>query len=68
MSPISFFGPNFDNCFSFRHPNCGEYHCYNLPLKKHNAEFLIDEDGMKFKSWQKVIQLNPFLSHMRMEF
>lgn len=68
ISPISFFGPNFDNCFSFRHPNCGEYHCYNLPLKKHNTEFLIDEDGVKFKSWQKVIQLNPFLSHMRMEF
>lgn len=68
ISPISFFGPNFDNCFSFRHPNCGEYHCYNLPLKKHNTEFLIDEDGVKFKSWQKVIQLNPFLTHMRMEF
>lgn len=67
-SPISFFGPNFDNCFSFKHPNCGEYHCYNLPLKNHSTEFLIDEDGVKFNSWQKVIQINPFLTHMRMEF
>ncbi|OHT02352.1 hypothetical protein TRFO_07209 [Tritrichomonas foetus] len=65
-SVISFFGPNFHNCFSFRHPHSGEYHCYNLPLKNLNEEFLVDEDGLRFPNWQKVIQMNPFLVHMRM--
>ena len=61
-----YYGPNFHNCFSFRSPQAGEYHCYNLPLKNSDEEFLIDEDGLSFASWQKLVQMNQFLVNTKM--
>ena len=58
----SYFSMTYHNCFRFQLTPNGEYHCYNLPLVSSSAQYLVDEDGSIFKSWQMMLQSNFFLS------
>jgi hypothetical protein len=57
------FSQTFHNCFRFPLAPSGEYHCYNLPWVDSKSQFLIDEDGCAYQSWQKMSHQNQhFLS------
>ena len=61
-SLTSYFSMTFHNCFRFQLAPNGEYHCYNLPLVSSSAQYLIDEDGTVYRSWQMMLQSNYFLT------
>ncbi|EAX94761.1 hypothetical protein TVAG_346240 [Trichomonas vaginalis G3] len=61
-SLINYFSSTFHNCFSFKISQTGEYHCYNLPLISSSAAYLVDEDGVYYKSWEKMVEANHFLT------
>jgi hypothetical protein len=54
----SYFSATFHNCFRFPLTPTGEYHCYNLPWMDTGAQFLTDEDGTLFQSWQWMMHQN----------
>lgn len=63
---LQYFPETFHNCFRFQLPPTGEYHCYNLPLVDSQAQFLVDEDGAMYRSWQQMLEQNRFLSQNHM--
>ena len=62
----SFFSNTFDNCFSFQCQG-GEYHCYNLPNIGSSSNYIINEDGEQFQSWQMAL-MNTNLLQNQMPF
>jgi hypothetical protein len=59
----SHFSQTFHNCIRFQLVPTGEYHCYNLPSSDSKSQFLIDEDGVTYQSWQTLVHQNQqFLS------
>lgn len=54
----SHFAETFHNCFRFQLVPSGEYHCYNLPWVDSRSQFLIDEDGSAYQSWQRLVHQN----------
>lgn len=51
----------FHNCFRFQLAQDGEYHCYNMPTFCSEAQFLIDEDGTAYSSWESMLRQNSFI-------
>jgi hypothetical protein len=55
------FAPTFHNCFRLPLPPDGEFHCYNLPGVDDGEQFLADEDGRTYGSWERVVEENRVL-------
>jgi hypothetical protein len=56
----SYFSQTFHNCFRFPLAPTGEYHCYNLPWVDSKSQFLTDEEGCAYQSWQRMMHQNKY--------
>jgi len=54
----SYFAMTYHNCFKFPLSPNGEYHCYNLPLVSSSSQYIVDEDGTVYKSWNSMVHSN----------